>query len=245
MIYNLNLNNRAFNAIINKTKRIEIRTYTGNTDYSKMLPNDKIIFQNDNKSKIVCLITEINYYKSIEELLTLEGTKYTTSSTNDYKEAINNIYKLNGYEEAIKKYGVYAIHIEYLYKEDDIWVELVNKAKEVLEPRSVSDNIDAGGVAAAILSKNGNIYTGVCIDTACSIGMCAERNALSTMITNKDSEIDKVVCIGKEENLMYPCGVCREFMMQLNKNNTNTQFLINLTTFETVTLEELLPNWWN
>ena len=36
MKYNLNLNERAFNAIINKTKRIEIRTITGNTDYSKM-----------------------------------------------------------------------------------------------------------------------------------------------------------------------------------------------------------------
>ena len=138
----------------------------------------------------------MNHYKTVEELVMLEGTRYTTSSTNEYEEAVNNINKLKGYKEAVKKYGVYAVHIEYLYSENNIWKELLNKAKEVQNPRNVSDSIDAGGVAAAILSSKGNIYTGVCIDTACSIGMCAERNALSTMITNGESQIEKVVCIG-------------------------------------------------
>ena len=43
--------------------------------------------------------------QTLEELLTLEGTRYTTSSTNDYEEAINNIYKIDGYKESIKKNG--------------------------------------------------------------------------------------------------------------------------------------------
>ena len=67
---------------------------------------------------------------------------------------------------------------------------------------------DAGGVSSAILSKNGNIYTGVCIDTSCSLGMCAERNAISTMITNGEVEIEKVVCIGNDGKFMMPCGAC-------------------------------------
>ncbi len=96
MKYNLNINNRAFSAIINKTKRIEIRAYTGNTDYSKMVCGDLIVFKNENNEKIVCRIIEINHYSSIEELLTLEGTRYTTSSTNDFKKAVENINKLNG-----------------------------------------------------------------------------------------------------------------------------------------------------
>ena len=245
MKYNLNLNERAFKAIINKTKRIEIRTITGNTDYSKMIKDDIIVFKNENDEKIVCKILEINHYKTVEKLIMLEGTRYTTSSTNEYEEAVNNINKLNGYKEAIKKYGVYAIHIEYLYSEHNIWEELLNKAKEVQNPRTVSDSIDAGGVAAAILSSNGNIYTGVCIDTACSIGMCAERNALSTMITNGESQIEKVVCIGSKGNIMLPCGVCREFMMQLDKKNRNAEILSNFEKLETITLEKLLPNWWN
>jgi len=245
MKYNLNLNDRAFKAIINRTKRVEIRAYTGNTDYSKMVSGDLITFENDKHEKIVCKILEINHYTNIEELLMLEGTRYTTSSTNDFKEAVDNINKLNGYREAIKNHGVYAIHIDYLYNEDKIWEELLDIAKKVQNPRSVSDSVDAGGVAAAILAKNGNIYTGVCIDTACSIGMCAERNALSTMITDGESQIEKVVCIGSKGNIMLPCGVCREFMMQLNSNNKSAEILLNYEKLDIVTLSDLLPNWWN
>lgn len=245
MKYNLNLNERAFRAIINKTKRVEIRTITGNTDYSKMTKGDIIVFKNEKDDKIVCKIIEVNHYKTIEELIMLEGTRYTTSSTNDYDEAIKNINKLNGYKEAIKKHGVFAIHVEYSYSVDNIWMELLNRAKAVQNPRSVSDSIDAGGVAAAFLSSNGNIYTGVCIDTACSIGMCAERNALSTMITNGESKIEKVVCIGSKGNIMLPCGVCREFMMQLDKENRNAEILSDFETLDTITLDKLLPNWWN
>lgn len=244
MKYTLDLNNRAFDAIINGTKKVEIRAYTGKTDYSKMKTGDLITFINDLEEMITCKIGEINHYETVEELLMLEGTRYTTSSTNDYEEGIKSINKLTGYAEAIKENGVYAIHIEYLYKASDIWNELFKKAKEVLDPRTISERVEAGGVAAAILSKNGEIYTGVCMDTACSIGMCAERNALSNMITHKENEIEKLICIDSKENLMFPCGVCREFMMQLSRNNKNVEILTNLETKEVVTLEELLPNWW-
>ena len=69
-------------------------------------------------------------------------------------------------------------------KDKELWDMLITRALEVLNPRTVSPFIEAGGVAAAILTKNGNVYTGVCIDTACTLGMCAERNAIHTMITH-------------------------------------------------------------
>ena len=94
MKYNLNINERAFKAIISKTKRVEIRTITGNTDYSKMNKDDIIEFKNDNNEKIVCKILEVNHYKTVEELVMLEGTRYTTSSTNEYEEAVNNLPKV-------------------------------------------------------------------------------------------------------------------------------------------------------
>ena len=50
------------------------------------------------------------------------------------------------------------------------WKELYDKAAEKLAPRAVSPFIEAGGVAAAILTAAGNVYTGVCIDTACTLG---------------------------------------------------------------------------
>lgn len=99
-------------------------------------------------------------------------------------------------------------------KEKEVWDMLITRTSEVLNPRVVSPFIEAGGVAAAILTKKGNVYTGVCIDTACSLGMCAERNAIANMITNGDSEIVKLVCIMRDGTVGSPCGVCREYLMQ-------------------------------
>ena len=209
----LDLNDRAFNAMQNKT--------------------------------INCKIKEINKYKSVEELLILEGTKYTLSSTDNYEEGIKSINSLNGYEKSIKENGVYAIHIEYLYSDKNIWDELYNKALEKQKLCNLSNKFfDAGGVSSAILTKKGNIYTGVCIDTSCSLGMCAERNAISTMITNGEFEIEKVVCIGSEGNFMMPCGACMEYMMQLSEESENMEILKNLETKEIIKLKELIPIWW-
>lgn len=49
-----------------------------------------------------------------------------------------------------------------------MWDKLYSEAKKVQNARTISPFIDAGGVAAAILTKKGNIYVGVCIDTSCS-----------------------------------------------------------------------------
>lgn len=126
----------------------------------------------------------------------------------------------------------------------DIWNELYNKAIAVQNGRTISPFIDAGGVAAAILTKKGNIYVGVCIDTSCSLGMCAERNAIANMITNGESQIDKVVAVMPDGKIGAPCGVCQELMMQLDKNSGDIEILINLEIKETIKLKQLLPNWW-
>lgn len=243
-MYELNLNDRAFEAIVNKTKRVEIRANTSNHNYDDIRFGDLIEFTNSINRKIVCKVLEINHYDMVEDLLTLEGTKYTTSSTNDYQQAVERIYELNGYKESIKESGVYAIHIEYLYELTDIWNELYKRCKQVLNARTISDSVDAGGVAAAILTQKGNIFTGVCIDTACSLGFCAERNAIGNMITYGEEEITKLVCIGSNNNTMMPCGACRELMLQLSSRNKNMQILTNLETKSTITLEDLMPNWW-
>lgn len=113
--FNLNLNDRAFNSIIKGTKRVEIRANTKNHNYEDLKKNEYIKFTNSTGSSIVCQVLEVNHYDTVEELFVLEGTRYTTSSTNDYNEAISRINNLNGYKEEIAKSGVYAIHIKYLY----------------------------------------------------------------------------------------------------------------------------------
>ena len=126
----------------------------------------------------------------------------------------------------------------------NIWDELYERAKEKLNPRTISPFIEAGGVAAAILTDQGNIYTGVCIDTASTLGMCAERNAIANMITNGESRIVKLVCVTRDGNVCMPCGACREYLMQLDKNSKDIEILDNLDTKEVVKLEELVPRWW-
>ena len=114
MKYNFDINNRAFKAIKNKTKRVEIRvTKLGDNhfNYGILKNNDIIEFKSYDGEIINCLISDVNHYNSIEELLTLEGTIYTLSSTNDFNEGIKSINSINGYEEAMKVNGVYAIHI--------------------------------------------------------------------------------------------------------------------------------------
>lgn len=126
----------------------------------------------------------------------------------------------------------------------DIWEKLYNAAKSVQNNRTVSPFVEAGGVAAAILTRAGNIYVGVCIDTCSSLGMCAERNAMANMITNGEYEIDKVVAIVPDGRVGSPCGACREFMMQLSKDSGEIEILTDYENRTTVRLKELVPDWW-
>ena len=125
-----------------------------------------------------------------------------------------------------------------------MWTQLYNAARKVQNDRTVSPFIEAGGVAAAILTRQGNIYVGVCIDTACTLGMCAERNAIANMITNGESRIEKVVAVMPDGSVGSPCGACRELMMQLDKNSGEIEILLELETEKTIKLKELIPDWW-
>ncbi len=120
------------------------------------------------------------------------------------------------------------------------WETLYNCAKKAVNLKKISEQICSGGVGAAVVSNTGNIYTGVCIDTDCSLGMCAERNAVSTMITNGEIEVKMVVAVDKKGNVLPPCGACREFMMQL-KNSQETEVLVD-NKGTVVKLKDLMPH---
>lgn len=126
----------------------------------------------------------------------------------------------------------------------DIWQNLYDRARSVQNDRKISPFIEAGGVAAAILTRNGNIYLGVCIDTASTLGMCAERNAIANMITNGESRIEKVVAVMPDGRVGSPCGACREYMMQLDKDSGDIEILLDLESRRTIRLKELIPDWW-
>jgi cytidine deaminase len=121
--------------------------------------------------------------------------------------------------------------------------ELYEIARSKYNPRQISPLIQAGAVSSAILTEDGNVYTGVCIDTASSLGMCAERNAIANMITNGESKIKKLVAC-KEGKVGMPCGACREYLMQLDKDSGEIEILVNLETMEVKKLKDFMPMWW-
>lgn len=128
---------------------------------------------------------------------------------------------------------------------DKIWEELYIAAKSVQNDRKISDYIEAGSVAAAILSSSGKMYTGVCIDTCSTLGICAERNAIFNMITNGESKIDKVLAITPDGKTGAPCGACRELMVQLMPQDYDKiEIMLDYEKEKTVTLGQLTPEWW-
>ena len=128
---------------------------------------------------------------------------------------------------------------------DKIWTEMYGAAKAVLNERRISEYVTCGEVAAAVASKSGRIYTGVCIDTCSTLGICAERNAIFNMLTNGEQEIDKVLCILPDGSNGAPCGACRELMVQLMPGAyQNMQIMMDMDTGRIKTLGELTPEWW-
>ncbi len=128
---------------------------------------------------------------------------------------------------------------------DEIWTDMIDAARSARGARIISDYVQAGEVSASVLSDSGKIYTGVCIDTACTLGVCAERNAVFNMITNGEQNIKRVVCIMGDGRVGgAPCGACRELMVQLMPNTYKHIEILISEDGSTVTLDELTPKWW-
>ena len=128
---------------------------------------------------------------------------------------------------------------------DEIWQKMYNAAKSVQNGRQVSKYIEAGGVAAAVLSNSGKIYTGICIDTCSTLGICAERNAIFNMITHGEQKIKRVLAIMPDGKSGAPCGACRELMVQLMPDDyKGIEILLDYDSGRVITLGEITPEWW-
>ena len=84
----------------------------------------------------------------------------------------------------------------------------------------------------------------MCIDGACTLGICAERNAIFNMITNSENSIKRVIAVNWDGKAMPPCGACRELMTQLMPEGyKNIEIMLDYETRKIVTLGELTPEW--
>ena len=100
-----------------------------------------------------------------------------------------------------------------------------------------------GDVGAALLTDQGNIYVGVCIDVASGIGFCAEHSAIAAMVTAGEYQVAKIVAVWKDADdqlyILAPCGRCREFMRKIDPDNMDTEVILDVD--KVLKLSELLP----
>lgn len=83
------------------------------------------------------------------------------------------------------------------------------------------------------------------IDTACSLEMCAERNAIANMITNEESAVRRVLAVGRNGKAIPPCGACREFMVQLMPDRYRSiEIMLDYGNRKAVALGDITPKWW-
>jgi len=120
--------------------------------------------------------------------------------------------------------------------------QLYEKARAVVNPRKLSADAESGGVGAALVTDSGTVYTGVCIDTACSMGFCAEHAAAAAMVTSGENRVLRMIAVGWDGRIMPPCGRCREFISQLHDENSKTEVMVGEGVV--LTLAELLPHDW-
>jgi cytidine deaminase len=115
---------------------------------------------------------------------------------------------------------------------------LIKEAKAIHKDYPLSEGCTAGGVGAAIRTKKGNVYTGICFDLGSGLGFCAEVAAIAEMLKNHDTWIDMVVAVSGDD-ILPPCGRCRETMVQIDERNIDCRVIIDYD--RDVSLRELLP----
>ncbi len=102
-------------------------------------------------------------------------------------------------------------------------------------------------VGAALLAKNGRIYTGCNIENAgYTPTNCAERTAIFKAVSEGVKEFDAICIVGGREGLLteyaHPCGVCRQVMNEFcNPKSFKIILALDEKHYDIYTLEDLLP----
>lgn len=102
-------------------------------------------------------------------------------------------------------------------------------------------------VGAALLAKNGDIYTGCNIENAAYTPTnCAERTAFFKAVSEGVREFEAICVVGGKEGILTgytsPCGVCRQVMMEFCDPDTFQIIMaINREEYKIYTLKDVLP----
>ena len=102
-------------------------------------------------------------------------------------------------------------------------------------------------VAAALLCRDGTVYTGINIENAAyTPTVCAERSAFFRAVNEGKREFEAIVICGGKDGILTdycaPCGVCRQVMREFCDPGTFKVIQAKSPEeYREFTLEELLP----
>jgi len=69
-------------------------------------------------------------------------------------------------------------------------------------------------VGAALLTKEGKIYTGANVENCVFLGECAERVAFYKAVSEGERHFLKIAVVTANEDLSPPCGICRQLFSE-------------------------------
>lgn len=118
--------------------------------------------------------------------------------------------------------------------------ELYAHAKKLATPFIASKKAVSGNVGSILVTSDGKVYTGVSVNTPCSLGFCGEHAAVAAMMADRKAVIHSIVSVDDDGEVMPPCGRCRQLFLFLHEDNRKTIIYIN-NDGDFVTLSELMP----
>ncbi|MCS6861312.1 MAG: cytidine deaminase [Abditibacteriales bacterium] len=99
-------------------------------------------------------------------------------------------------------------------------------------------------VGAALLTKNGTIYTGCNVENAAyPSGICAERTAIFKAVSEGEREFVAIAVIAPTAQPVSPCGACRQVMAEFSEAD-NPLIVVSCSAdgqMHVETLSDLLP----
>ncbi len=126
---------------------------------------------------------------------------------------------------------------------EKIYQELLNEAKKISKNTySPYSNFPVG---ACVLYENGNKYLGCNVENASyGLALCAERNAISSAISNGEkSKIKAVAIYSPKQKRCMPCGACRQWLSEFALNGHDTKIILEDDDDKLLilTLDEIFP----
>ena len=121
--------------------------------------------------------------------------------------------------------------------------EIYKNLEKMIGKTNITQFVQKGSCACALISEN-NVYYGGNYKAECGLTRCAEQIAVGNALMNNETKFDYAMILYRTNELICPCGVCRELFAQINEKNLDMKIILSLKPLKTIKLSKLLTNWW-